>query len=276
VPRREKAIMPGDASGPATEITRAADGLRQAIGSGAIAPGERIRVGSPGWPCGLSGTTARSALAIIRRDGLAYWHRHEYYAAPAGPPQPAATALLARVLAGTRDLLGLSVPGLAARIVDGNGPWGPGGREHMISLRVADITAAENGTWQPRRAWQHIDAAMRAGGTLLRVHDDLYTRRHSSPARSNSPEGKNAMTPTRCSCGFQRLDDEEVTDHLLAAFEPGDSTGNDGQVHQELAGLNCSCGFTPTAAQELDIHFLAVFTPAGSADRDGVKHEPAA
>ena len=104
-------MMPGDATGPAPEVTRVADGLRQAIGSGAIAPGERIRVGSPGWPWGLSGTTARSALAIIRRDGLAHWHRHEYYAAPAGPPQPAVTARLGRVLAASRQVLGLSVPG---------------------------------------------------------------------------------------------------------------------------------------------------------------------
>jgi hypothetical protein len=268
-------MMAGDAGSPAPEVTRVVAGLRQAIGSGAIAPGERIRVGSPGWPCGLSGTTARSALAIIRRDGLAHWHRHEYYAAPAGPPQPAVTARLGRVLAASRQFLGLSVPGLAARIVDGNGPWGPGGRAHMISLRIADITAAENGIWRPRWTWQYIDAAMRAGGTLLRVHDSLYARRHCSPARCNSPEGKNTMTATRCTCGFQRLDDEEVTDHLLAAFEPDDSTGNDGDIHQELAGLACSCGFVAASSRELDSHLLGVFTPAGSFGRDGVQHEPA-
>jgi hypothetical protein len=84
------------------------------------------------------------------------------------------------------------------------------------------------------------------------------------------------MTATRCSCGFQRLNDEEVTNHLLAAFEPSDSTGNDGHVHQELARLACSCGFTATTGQELNSHFLAVFTPAGSVGRDGVQHEPAA
>jgi len=268
-------MTPGDASGPALEITQVAASLRQAITCGAIPPGDRIRAGSPGWPCGLSGTTARSALAIIRRDGLAHWHRHSYYAAPAGPPQPAVIAILGQVLVGTREALGLSIARLAARIVDGNGPWGPGGRAYMISLRIADITAAENGIWRPRLTWQHIDSALRAGGTLVRVHDGLYTRQHFSPARSNSLEGKNAMTATRCSCGFQRLDDEEVTDHLLAAFEPGDSTGNDGQVHLELAGRSCSCGFTPTTGQELDSHFLAAFTPTGSAGRDGVKHEPA-
>jgi hypothetical protein len=263
-------------SSPAPEATRVAVDLRQAIIGGAIAPGDRIRVGSPGWPWGLSGTTARSALAIISRDGLAHWHRHEYYAAPSGPPQPAVAASLGRVLAASRQVLGLSVSSLAARIVDGNGPRGPGGRAQMISLRIADITAAEHGTWQPRRTRQHFDAAVHAGGILVRVHDGLYSCQQSSPAHCNSRKGKNGMTAASCTCGFQRLNDEEVTDHLLAAFEPSDSTGNDGQVHQELAKLACSCGFTATTTQELDSHFLEVFTPAGSVGRDGAKHEPAA
>jgi len=80
------------------------------------------------------------------------------------------------------------------------------------------------------------------------------------------------MTATRCLCGFQRLDDEEVTDHLLAVFTPDDFTGNDGRVHQEQAVGVCSCGFTATPAQDLDSHFIAVFTPGGSVSRDGVKH----
>jgi hypothetical protein len=203
-------------------------------------------------------------------------HRHSYYAAPAGPPQPAVIALLGQVLAGTREALGLSIARLAARIVDGNGPWGPGGREYMISLRIADITAAENGIWRPRQAWQQIDAALRADGALVRVHDTLYLCQRFSPARCDSLERKNALTATRCTCGFQRLEDEEVSDHLLAAFEPDHSTGNDGVVHQELGRLACSCGFTPATGQELNSHFLAVFTPAGSVGRDGARHEPAA
>jgi hypothetical protein len=84
------------------------------------------------------------------------------------------------------------------------------------------------------------------------------------------------MTATRCSCGFERLDDEEVSDHLLAAFEPRDLTGTDGQVHQELAALACSCGYAATSVPELDGHFLAMFTPAGLVGRDGAKHELAA
>ena len=102
--------MPGDANRPATGIAEVVASLRQAIACGAIPPGEQVRGGSPGWPRGLNGATARSALAILHRDGLAHWHRHAYYAAPAGPPQPAVTARLGRVLAGVRDALGLSRP----------------------------------------------------------------------------------------------------------------------------------------------------------------------
>ena len=80
------------------------------------------------------------------------------------------------------------------------------------------------------------------------------------------------MTATSCICGFQRLEDEEVTDHLLAAFAPDDSTGGDGQVRQELARLACSCGYTATTAQDLDSHFLAVFTPG--APRSTLSHYP--
>ena len=182
--------MPGDASGPAPAIIRVAANLRHAIVSGAILPGEQIRVGSPGWPCGLGGTTARSALAIVRREGLAHWHRHGYYAAPAGPPQPAVSTRLGQLLRGMRVAVGVTVGGLAACIVDGDGPWGPDGRDFIISLRVADIAAAENGTWRPRWLWEHIDAAVGAGGTLLRAHDTLYACQHMQSTHHKAPEGE--------------------------------------------------------------------------------------
>ena len=83
------------------------------------------------------------------------------------------------------------------------------------------------------------------------------------------------MLATRCSCGFVRLDDEEVSDHLLSVFEPEDGTGSDGRAHQELAGLTCSCGFRAASAGEMDSHFLVAFIPAGSVGRDGARHEPA-
>ena len=84
------------------------------------------------------------------------------------------------------------------------------------------------------------------------------------------------MLATRCACGFVRLEDEEVTDHLLAVFETKDATASDGRVHQELAMLTCACGFLAASAGELDAHFLAVFTPAVPVGRDGARHEAAA
>jgi hypothetical protein len=80
------------------------------------------------------------------------------------------------------------------------------------------------------------------------------------------------MLATRCACGFERLADEEVSDHLLAVFEPVDSIGTDGQVHQEMELRICSCGFSAASGEELDAHFLAVFAPANSVGNDDKEH----
>jgi hypothetical protein len=82
------------------------------------------------------------------------------------------------------------------------------------------------------------------------------------------------MLATRCACGFERLQDEEVIDHLLAVFEPEDSTGTDGVVHLEMAKRICSCGFQAASRDDLDVHFLGVFTPANQVGADGRRHEP--
>jgi hypothetical protein len=83
-----------------------------------------------------------------------------------------------------------------------------------------------------------------------------------------------AMLATRCACGFERLDDdEEVSDHLLAAFESPSGIGTDGRVHQEEALRACSCGFSAATGDDLDAHFLAVCTPIDAIGHDGKKHE---
>lgn len=81
------------------------------------------------------------------------------------------------------------------------------------------------------------------------------------------------MVATRCACGFERLDDEEVSDHLLAAFESPSGIGADGRVHQEESLRACSCGFSAATGDDLDAHFLAVFTPVGAVGPDGKRHE---
>jgi hypothetical protein len=83
------------------------------------------------------------------------------------------------------------------------------------------------------------------------------------------------MLAIRCACGFERLQDEQLVDHLLVIFESEDSTGTDGIIHLEMAGRACSCGFQAASGVDLDRHFLEVFTPAGQAGPDGRKHEPA-
>jgi hypothetical protein len=81
------------------------------------------------------------------------------------------------------------------------------------------------------------------------------------------------FSATRCSCGFERLDDEEVSDHLLAVFEPDAAIGPDGQVHQEEELRTCSCGLSVPTGGQLDAHFIARFTPADKIGRDGKRHE---
>jgi hypothetical protein len=84
------------------------------------------------------------------------------------------------------------------------------------------------------------------------------------------------MPATRCTCGFESLPDEELTDHLLTVFDLSDSVGTDGLIHQEHATLICSCSFAATSPEDLDEHFLAAFIPADSIARDGLKHQPIA
>ena len=81
------------------------------------------------------------------------------------------------------------------------------------------------------------------------------------------------MPATRCACGFESRPDEEITDHLLTVFDPPDSVGIDGQVHEERAALTCSCGFRAPYPAALDHHFLSEFTPADRIARDGHRHE---
>jgi hypothetical protein len=76
----------------------------------------------------------------------------------------------------------------------------------------------------------------------------------------------------KCLCGFTELEDESLTDHLLAAFIADDATGSDGVTHEETSALRCSCGFAASAPGDLDEHFLTAFTPEGAIGRDGKKH----
>jgi hypothetical protein len=82
------------------------------------------------------------------------------------------------------------------------------------------------------------------------------------------------MPATRCACGFESRPDEQITDHLLTVFDPPDSVGADGQLHEERAALTCSCGFRAPCPAALDHHFLAAFTPSDKIASDGRPHQP--
>ena len=84
------------------------------------------------------------------------------------------------------------------------------------------------------------------------------------------------LLATQCACGFAELADEQVIDHVLAAFESADAVGADSKIHEEMAARACSCGFSAISCAEMDAHFLAAFTPAGHVGRDGRTHEPLA
>jgi hypothetical protein len=82
-------------------------------------------------------------------------------------------------------------------------------------------------------------------------------------------------TAASCTCGFTELADEDLTDHLLHVFDPGDQIGNDGILHEERQPLTCACGLSAITPQELDAHFLTVFAPGDGIGSDGWRHEPA-
>lgn len=164
------------------EVGRVAAELGHAITTGAIPPFCGLQYAAIARQHATTLVTARSALALLRRAGLAIYHPpgpvSYYYAAPAGPPDPAITARLGRIVTTARTATGLSITGLATRITDAHGPYSAHGRQHVISLRKGEITAIENGTWHPRYTWAWIDAALPAHGTLLAIHDRLYTNQH--------------------------------------------------------------------------------------------------
>jgi hypothetical protein len=162
--------------GAGDEVARVIALLRPAILAGVIPPGAKLAGGRIGATTGVHGNQVARALGLLRAEGLAHWEGHAFYAAPAGPPDPRAGVWLGRMLAAARAAEGLSVPWLAARAAGAHGDDSPDTRKSLAARRAADITAAEAGTWQPRHAWQWIDAGLQAGGNLLRVHDLAYSR----------------------------------------------------------------------------------------------------
>lgn len=175
----EPAAVPG--LSPLEKVIAA---LRVDITSGATPPGTYLNPVAVGREHDIPTAEAMSALAILRDEGIVWSQHNRRYAAPAGPPNPAADARLGRVLAQLRSETGFSPEDLGQRTSeDGHGgsrAW-PG-----------DIRAAEDGEWQHRGFWAAVDAALGADGSLLKIHDRYY----AAPAGKQEPQSAPG-TPSR-------------------------------------------------------------------------------
>lgn len=145
--------------------------VREEITTGAIPPGAFLDCRDIARRHGLAGTghLVGSALARLRAEGIVYCHRNHRYAAPAGPPGPAAGAGLGAELRRRREEARLTPGELAGAPRVLPRAWGT-----FCAHRAEEIRAAEAGTWYERGFWAELDATLQAGGDLLRLHDRLY------------------------------------------------------------------------------------------------------
>jgi Bacterial regulatory proteins, gntR family len=145
---------------------RIAAALRRAITAGAIPPGTRLDHADIAARYHAPARAAIKALTTLKGE-LVIWHEYRWYAAPAGPPAPAASTHLGATLTRLRTAAGTTPEDLAAAIPSAG-----------FRVYARDIRGAEAGTWQPRHFWAG-DTALGADGTLLRLHDSGY----AAPAR---------------------------------------------------------------------------------------------
>jgi DNA-binding GntR family transcriptional regulator len=148
--------------------------VRRDITAGVTGPGEWLSEQGIAMEHGCTFSTARSALAVIRREGLALYRGRSYYAIRCAAALQAASARMGEVLALFRRASGMTPVQLAAAMAS------PGqiarARDRFTRRWTADITAAEAGTWQPAFFWGSCDDGLDAGGMLLRIHDYEYSR----------------------------------------------------------------------------------------------------
>jgi hypothetical protein len=140
-------------------------------------------------------------------------------------------------------------------VEDEGGPWmdkGPD-EEHGRGLALVSCLAGD-GNWT-------VDAGRAPGSRVVWVWLDWAAERKDQD-----------MVPALCSCGFEELPDEGLTDHLHNVFDPDDPMGNDGLVHEERERMVCACGLSAVTPEQLDAHLLDVFTPGDAVGRDGRRH----
>lgn len=144
---------------------RVAASLRRQIADGTLRPGQPAPSGAAlSRVTGYSTLTCRKALRVLIADGvLVPGPSRNARPRVAGPRTiPAekdasdATRALSAGLAARRRAAGLTQAELAA----------------LAAASVTTVGHAETGrVWQSRRFWERADAALQAGGELLRLHD---------------------------------------------------------------------------------------------------------
>jgi DNA-binding transcriptional regulator YhcF (GntR family) len=147
------------------KYARVADAVRAQIADGTLRPGQPAPSGAAlSRLTGFSTLTCRKALRLLIADGaLTPGPSRNARPRVAGAPQlpverdlAAAARALAAGLASSRRANGLTQPELAAR----------------VRVSVTTVGHAETGRlWQSRQFWERADAALNAGGGLLRLHD---------------------------------------------------------------------------------------------------------
>lgn len=164
---------------------RLAASLRDQITGGALRPGQSAPSGAAlSRATGYSTLTCRKALRVLIGDGLLV----------PGPSRNARPRVAGPVTIPERDLAdarrALSA-GLAARRRAAGLT-----QVQLAALAYASVTTvghAETGrVWQSRQFWERVDAALGAGGDLLRLHDAYRT---VGAAGATQSQRQNAQAP---------------------------------------------------------------------------------
>jgi Helix-turn-helix domain/Bacterial regulatory proteins, gntR family len=174
---------PADDRGGILKYRRVVALVRARVADGTLHPGQPAPSGAElSRITGYSTLTCRKALRVLIADGvLVPGPSRNARPRVAGDLQPQSerdladsTRALSAGLAARRRAAGLTQPQLAA----------------LAAVSVTTIGHAETGrVWQSRRFWERADAALDAGGDLLRLHD-AYRAASASCGRDQPPSGR--------------------------------------------------------------------------------------
>jgi len=171
------------AGGPALpKYLRVAAVIRRQIADGTLRPGQPAPSGAElSRVFGFSTLTCRKALRALIAEGLLVpgpsANARPRVADPQAPDLERDLADAARALsaglAARRHAAGLTQAELAA----------------LAGVSVTTVGHAETGrTWQSRRFWERADAALRAAGDLLRLHDAYRAASSPQQGQRSTPD----------------------------------------------------------------------------------------